>query len=432
MTTPLLIVSDNPAGHTGLGIITRELATRIHENLSDVFRVGTAGIGGNHSARLPFPNWPIQQLQNNIPVDLPAIWQDFAGDEKGIGLFVLNHSWLQWLAMPERLPVGHHLREFLGVSGKPDTMTEEAWNRLTPQLQKILGNKGAGPFKKWLYCPVDGDLPDGTLGLESRAILAGMDRILGYTPFASKTIEKTLGLSAGTIPNLPHGCDTSVFFPRDRAEARRTFVNRLSEGKADFPLLDDTILIGAIATNSFRKDWGLCFEVCQELLNRGKNIFLWAHTNSLDVVGTQTFWSLMALVHQFAMKDRVILTTHHISTEDMPWFYSACDVTIGIGSGEGFGYPIVESIACGTPVIHGDYAGGAEFVPKEFLVPMSGYRLEGKWMIRRPCFAASDWADKVEFALTPEGKSLAKLPEYIDWDNAWPAWSRWLTDGLAK
>lgn len=430
MSVPLLILSDSVGGHTGLGRIARELANRIHSDMSDVFRVGVLGVGGNYTSRLPYPNYPIQQLQSMIPMDIPRVWQDFAGDEKGILLTIWNLSWCEWLATPERLPPGMPLREFLGVGvEKPDSLTEQAWEKLNPQMQKLLGKKTGGPFKKWLYCPVDGSLPDGTLGSDSKAILGGFDRILAYTRYGARVIEDTLGAGVNAIPNLPHGVDASVFYPRDRVEARRTFVTRLSLGKSKMAVRDDNILIGCIGTNSFRKDWGLAFETCGELLKRGKNVFLWAHTNALDTVGPMTYWNFMALARAFEMENRVVLTTHRIEEADLPWCYAACDVTLGIGS-EGWGMPLGESLACGIPVVHMTYAGGSDFVPREFQVEPSGYRLEGRWMIRRPVFDPKDWADKVEFCLTPEAKELAKLPGYIDWANCWPNWKSWLQSGL--
>lgn len=432
MTTPLLILSDSVAGVTGLGRIARELADRIHADLSDVFKVGVAGVGGNYTSKLPYPNYPIQNLQNMVPLDLPNIFQDFAGDEKGILLTIWNHSWLNWLAQPERLPQWTSLRDFLGVGAtKPETLSDEQWNKLSPQMQKILGRKTEGPFKKWLYCPVDGDLPDGTLGHESIPILSGFDRVLAYTPFGAKVIANTLKVPSATIPNLPHGLDSSVFYPRDRKEARETFISRLSQGNSKMPIYEDVCLVGCIATNSFRKDWGLALETCLELLKRGKNVFLWGHTNGLGGDNdARLYWNLLTLAEQFGMGSRVCYTTHNIKDEDLAFCYSALDVSLGIGSGEGMGYPLMESLACGVPCVHGNYAGGADFVPKEFLVDFPAYRLESKWMIRRPAYKVSDWADAVERCLTPEMKALAKIPEDMIWGNLWPKWRTWLCEGI--
>ena len=431
MSIPLAILSDSAAGQTGLGRVSRELALRIHAELSDVFRVAVFGIGGNYSSRLPFPNYPIRNLQAMVPLDLPELWADFAGKEKGILFSILNISWCGWLAQPERLPPGLPLRDFLGSgSAKPDAIPFDKWAQLSPNMQKILGKQDSAPFKKWLYCPVDGDV-DGTLGKECEPILKGFDRVLSYTRYGSKVIADTMGVPIETIPDLPHGCDTSVFYPRDRKLARDTFVSRLSNGASTMPIRDDVVLLGAVATNTFRKDWGLAFETCKALLDRGKNVFLWAHTNSLGADGNaNTHWNIMALAQQFGMGQRVILTTDKLSDDDMAWCLSALDVNLGLGSGEGWGMGNSDSLAVGVPVVHGNYAGSTDFIPKEFLVDSPAHRLEGKWMIRRPSFRASEWADKVEFCLTPEAKALAVLPEYIDWTNAWPAWKSWLLDGI--
>jgi glycosyltransferase involved in cell wall biosynthesis len=431
MSIPLAIMTDSASGNTGLGRIGRELALRIHAELSDVFRVGVIGIGGNYSSRLPFPNYPIRQLQNMIPLDLPSIWKDFAGEEKGIMLAIENISWLSWLASPERLPPGLPLKEFLGSgSGKLDSLSQEQWAKLSPQMQTIIGKKDAGPFKKWLYCPVDGDV-DGTLGKDCEPILRGFDRVLAYTAYGAEVIAKTLNMSAEGALSLPHGIDTDIFYPRDRAEARKTLVSRLSNGASAMEIRDDTVLLGVCATNSYRKDWGLAFETCQELLRRGLNVFLWGHTNCLQAdQGPQGYWNILSLAHQFGMAQRVVLTTANITDDNMAWCLSALDCGLHIGTGEGFGYYGPECLACGVPVVHGNYAGGAELLPKEYLVDYPAYRLEGRWMIRRPAFRATDWADRVEFCLTPEGKALAKLPEYLAWDNCWPSWSKWLRLGL--
>jgi glycosyltransferase involved in cell wall biosynthesis len=43
--------------------------------------------------------------------------------------------------------------------------------------------------------------------------------------------------------------------------------------------------------------------------------------------------------------------TGFVSLEDIPHFYSACEVMAYPSLFEGFGFPIVEAMACGAPVI---------------------------------------------------------------------------------
>jgi glycosyltransferase involved in cell wall biosynthesis len=116
--------------------------------------------------------------------------------------------------------------------------------------------------------------------------------------------------------------------------------------------------------------------------------------------------------------------------------YSACDVTLGIGLGEGFGYPIFESLACGTPCIHGNYAGAAEHMRPEMRVNPVTYRTEGPFGWQRPVHSAADWAQQVEdvVRLMPQGSYAggrgSLLPPYLEWDNLWPRWEKWLAAGV--
>lgn len=194
---PLLVMADSIAGSSGLGRIARDLCTRIHSDLSSVFRVGSFGIGGpiTSSSRFPFFNCSVGRLQQMCPLDLPAVWQDFAGDEKGILLVIQNLSWLTWLAQPYLLPPDHPVRAFL--LRRPESVGADHWQAISspsspsfsPQLLSRLADY---PFRRWLYCPVDGHLPDGTLGHQLAPILQGFDRILAYNEYGAKVIEKTL------------------------------------------------------------------------------------------------------------------------------------------------------------------------------------------------------------------------------------------------
>lgn len=387
MSKPFLIISDAPTAPTGLGRITREITLQIHENMADVYRVATFGFGGTTSRALPFVQYPMTVTNNFVAPELVKVWNDFAGDEKGIILTIWNASWTWWLAHPEKLQPGP-LREFLGSK----------------------------PFELWGYFPIDGDDHDGLLPESIAETISGFDRVLAYTEWAGKAIQKSCA-SVGAVPALPHGLDTSVFRPRlPRGDSRIEFMKFAGGGRGE--LRPDLFLVGVVATNSPRKDWYLAFEACSELLLSGMEVGIWAHTDSL-----RKHWDLESLASEFGMKGRTIFTTHEMSDDELAIAYSSCDVTFGIGSGEGWGYPLAESLACGTPVIHGNYAGGAEFVPANFLVEPAIYRGDGFFGIRRPVFNARSWALRARTAL----RSKAKLPEYIDWKNAWPEWKKWLS-----
>lgn len=388
MSRPLMIISDNVASTTGLARVSRELAFHIHANLSDTFHVGTLGFnGGSKPDNAPFPQWVMPKEHGTCPHDLPYYWRGFAGGERGTILAIGNYGWFNWLANPESLPDG--------------------------MLKEFLRSK---PFEKWIYVPVDGHTSSGKLPKDAEKILSGFDRVLAYTKYGAEVIERTMQTVG--IEYLPHGLDTSVFRPRDRATARRMIFS-LATGQPENPIKDDVVLLGIVATNSARKDWHLAFEICAELLRNGVNIGLWIHTQ------LNGFWDIPTLALDAGMKDRVIASHRNFEDKDMSWLYSACDLTLGIGSGGGWEIPLAESLACGVPAIHGNYAGGAEFIPQVMRVDPVAFRGEGWWPIIRPVYRSRDWADKVQ-EWVGGSTSTSLLPEYIAWDAAWPRWAEWL------
>jgi glycosyltransferase involved in cell wall biosynthesis len=388
---PLLLMGDSPSASTGLGRITRELTIRIHENLSEIFRVGTYGLGGIPSRRFGWKQYQITKLENWAPTDLPRVWRDFAGDEKGIIFPIWNPSSLVWLADPSKLAPGM-MKDFLESE----------------------------PFERWLYAPIDADGPNGLMPQEVADVIVRFDRPLLYTKWASDLLQKTNGFVA---PHLPHGTDTKIFYPRGRQEMRKTFVGTVTGGQP-MPMKDDVFLVGIVATNSARKDWNLGLEVCGELLKRGVNVGVWAHTNKV-----QGYWDITGLSKAYGLDGRIIPTVTDLTDEQMAEAYCACNATLGIGS-EGWGLPLAESLACGIPCVTMDYAGATEFVPREHRVNPIGFYAEGWYAHRRPVFKVSEWAYRVQEAVSNWDYSVSALRPEFTWDGCWPAWKKWLEEGV--
>ena len=380
MPEPLLIVSDGISSGSGLGRIAGDLATRVHLHVPEI-RLGTAGYGGVGTSKAKWADYHFNTYDNWLLPEIPQVVNDFAGTEKCIILFVWDLSRLYWFADPKQCP---------------DTKVRNWISR--------------AKIKKWAYHPVDAEGPNGKLSARLTGIMKGFDRTLDYSAFSSRV--------TGNPDHLPHGIDTSVFKPHPRLEARRQL--RRSGFKT---LKDDSFVIGIVATNQVRKDWALGIETCAELLRRGHDLQLWAHIDVLD-----RHWNLPNLIADFGLHNRVVVTNHRFTDEQMAWLYANCNVTLGIGS-EGFGYPIFESLACGVPCISGNYAGAAEHLPPSMKIEPIAYRYEGPYNCKRPVFNAADWADAAE-----QNKGIiASLPDALDWNGRtlWPACEKWFREGLA-
>jgi len=395
-------MSDAPTSPTGLGRVTRELALRIHRQMPAVFRVATFGLSGTVSRNLPFMQYPITLVDKWKTPELPHVWKDWAGDEEGVILTIWNAAWLRWFAIPEEIvdPKYAELREFL-MNAK---------------------------FRRWGYIPVDAEALDGALHDSQRPILERFDRILAYTDFGAKVIEKTLAPKSESDPqykieHLPHGTDKAIFYPRSRRSARARFIREALKKPA--VIASNIFLIGVVATNTMRKDWPLAFEVCKEIKRRGIKVGVWAHTDKL-----QKDWDLLYLCDHAGMSDAVMFSDSDLSDEHLALGYAACNVTLGIGAGEGWGLPLAESLAMGIPCIHCDYAGGAEIVPESMRVKPIGWYYDGLYMNRRPILDPRDVADTIGMNQIISDIPASLLPAKYYWEECWTEWADWLEAGL--
>jgi len=384
---PILFLSDSPDCPSGLARIGRDLATRVHKNLSEQFRVGYLGRGGLGGS-FPFPTWIIPHNLYGLKTTtewgstvIEQVWKEFSRGEPGVVFSIWDPARMIWLTRPEYLQ-DSRAKDFL--------------------LAK--------PFSCWGYFPVDGHTPNGGLGLLAKEALIGYDRILGYTKYGAHVLAKVIGKPPGCVPYLPHGLDP-IWFPRDKPLSRKL----LGVEAEDF-------VVGVVATNQKRKDWGLAATIGQALSRiHGARYRQWWHT---DLAAQE--WSIPALLNEFDLGKQTTVTFPPRSDEWMACAYSACNVTLAIGAGEGFGYPIVESQACGTPVIHGYYGGGAELLPPGNIVsPALAHWLDGLTNIMRPVFVASDWLRLIE---KPDLSVGDMAP--LRWPVLWSKWKRWFLGGL--
>lgn len=405
---PLLLLSDAPSSGTGLGRITRDLAIRIHEHLGDLYRVATLGYGSAGSCRLPFFQYTIEGMDEWIVKTLPEVWEDFAGKEKGVCMPIWDLSRLMWFAQPARC-------EMLASY---------------PSLREWLLK---APFQRWGYFPIDANGPNDKLSFPLHQTLLGFNRILAYTGWAEQIIERTIGKDESKnlhLTNHPHGIDTGVFYPRERTRCRFRFgfitgARTLIKAPQLSSVLAHEVLIGVVATNQFRKDWALAIETAAWIAKRHR-VRLWIHIDELE-----RQWSIPALLADHNLLDKTIISIGYLPDDSMAMAYSACDLTLAPGLGEGFGFPIFESLACGTPCIHGNYGGAPEWMPPEYLIEPVAYRYEGLYSCQRPVFRVQDWAAKAEFLLENVSRAGVKLNEALDWNNLWSRWEPWFREGLA-
>lgn len=286
----------------------------------------------------------------------------------------------------------------------------------------------AGPeMDLWGYLPVDAHNVHDAIGGPAAEALTAMDRVLAYGRYGAKILRNTLGTP---VSHLPHGIEPT-FHPgygdMDLDHPFREWRGQLPPG---------SILVGCVATNQPRKDLGLLFASVADLKRRGHAVGLWLHTDLLTKA-----WDVGQLAHDFGFQPAEVVVSTTAERAALPDAqlaarYALSTVTLAPGLGEGFGYPIVESLACGTPVVHGNYGGGVDLMPNQaWLIEPVAFRLESCYALQRPVFNPTDVADVLErIARMPDTRVTqaycAGSVAHLRWKNIWPRWRSWIQKGL--
>lgn len=403
---PIIVLGDAPNQNTGLARIARDLAALLHSMAPEV-EVCQLGLNYDGSP-WPWRVFPIRDTGSWGAADVSQVWgyHERGGFERGVLLSVWD-------------------------PGRCFGWLEPAENR-------------ALPLSRWGYFAVDSAGPGGRLGGPAAAALGCYDRVLGYGRYGAEVLRRSLP-PGKRVQYLPHGIDLKVFHPRvgdssDPAdyywpdeECTRWVVDH--QGSDEAP----RTWVGCVATNQPRKDFGLLFQAVAalEVLLKQK-VGLWLHTDET----VTSAWSVPQLAEDWGRNDEEgLLVTRDLSDETLSRMYSLMEITIAPGLGEGFGYPIVESLACGTPVIHGDWAGGAELVPRrDWRVSAWAERVEGAYGLVRPVFNPIDFAEQAAAAIKWRRGDPAVVREFcrgsvanLDWRRSlWGRWTGWVREGLGE
>src|SRR5258708_2652416 len=375
MPTPLVPDSDGPGLPTGLARITRDLAGRLWEG-REMLGIDLLQVGYDPRPRGRGVEWPSYRLTG-------------LGSDGDWGAAEIQECWREYF--------GHDDGGLLSI-----------WD---PARAFALLGLQSDTRAFWGYFPVDPHNVQGSFGGPAREAVQCYDRVLAYGRWGSQV----LATIRRPVQYLPHGLDLDVWrlghAPDVAAEAER--VLRAKPG---------SWVLGCVATNQPRKDLGLYFATLAELRRRGERVRGWLHTDSLVRA-----WSVWQLADDFDLKKHVAVSLD-LPDAVLAACYRACGATFAPGLGEGFGYPQVESLACGTPVVSVDYAGGRELNPlNAWRVPACAWRVEGCYGLRRAVVGPVDPAHAVMRAggwpMAEDRVGQAVCPDaiaYLDWNVPLP------------
>jgi glycosyltransferase involved in cell wall biosynthesis len=203
---------------------------------------------------------------------------------------------------------------------------------------------------------------------------------LAYQPIAySKFGKEQLEAAEVDAAYVPHGIDTELFQPGDKAEARK---------KMGLP--EDVFLVGMVAANKGNAPSRKCFVEAMMgfkiLHDRYQDTAIYIHS----VTGTQHQGINLTELGEVLQipEDAMYFADQYQMQVGYPNqyirdAYNAMDVLLNPAMGEGFGLPIIEAQACGVPAIVTDWTAMSEVCKagwkvsgRPFYTPMAAWMLQ--------------------------------------------------------
>ena len=274
------------------------------------------------------------------------------------------------------------------------------------------------PRFKWVaYFPVDG----GPFYPPWEQVIKNADEVVAMSDFGRDVLQS--GVPSKRIHRIYHGVDPTVFRPlpdRERLKSHERF-----RGK---------FVVGCVARNQPRKNIPALVKAFAVLSSRIENAHLYLHMNPCDVG-----YDLVTLLRRYGLEGRADVAGPNFSLdqaledEQLNRLYNLFDVTVLPSTGEGFGLPIIESLAAGVPVVATDYSACPELVRgRGELVRVVTTVTMGVNLIEHAVVDVEDLAGRIENlyrepALVRQYADAGRaFAESLSWERLMPQWFRLL------
>lgn len=275
------------------------------------------------------------------------------------------------------------------------------------------------PCKTIFYFPSDGrKFP---LGCET--ILRKVDLPIAMAKFGQEQVKKDHNIESKYIP---HGIDMKNYYPDDKDKAKEIFG------------LKGKFVVGVVARNQGRKMLDRTIKAFAEFSNNKDDAMLLLHLDPYDMASV---FDMGALIREYKIENKVRFTGMRafsgFTLEQMRSVYNAMDLFLLTTSGEGFGIPTIEAMACEVPVMLTDYTTSAELTDNGecgYLVPVDTEIL-GTWNVERAIMSIPDcvkmmndvYADRKSLIEIGK-KGREKVIKEYSWDLLEEIWEKTLTE----
>lgn len=172
------------------------------------------------------------------------------------------------------------------------------------------------------------------LAMKNSAIYA--NKIITGSEATKREIVKYLSIPTAKIHVIPYGLEESI----RRIEDRKILEKICNQYKLHVPFI---LFVGALES---RKN----IVALLRAFAKGKRALQWSHSLALVGAYRYNYTDIERVIKEENIHNYITLTGY-VKDEDLPGIYSLADVFVYPSLYEGFGFPPLEAMKCGCPVI---------------------------------------------------------------------------------
>jgi glycosyltransferase involved in cell wall biosynthesis len=286
------------------------------------------------------------------------------------------------------------------------------------------------PAKSLFYFPSDGE---NKLPADCEHLLRRFDLRVAMAKFGQKQAKDKYNIDSFYIP---HAVDTNIFRPlsdMEKQQLRADHVVVTVNGSKVKGFLANKFVVGVVARNQSRKMLDRGIKAFAEFCKDKPDAVFYMHTDPDDPAAP---FNMRRLITELHLENRVVFSEMRFSEnyeyKDMQKVYNCMDVFFLSTSGEGFGIPIIEAMACEVPCAVTDYTTTKELLVENgqcgIPVPCESL-LMGGWEVDRGIMSIPYGAKTLNHFYSNKDvcKQLGKTGRekvvlLYNWDKILPQW----------
>ncbi len=266
------------------------------------------------------------------------------------------------------------------------------------------------------YVPVDADLFEGCPIVE---VLKASDHMVAMSQYGYNQLSKFFTTDKITL--IPHFVDTEVYKPIDKEEAWKILMDYFNYTKDKIEKIKerDPFIVTFVGENlSERKDIPRLMRAFKKFLNivsarhpkYRDRVFLQLRTNVVPASGTS--FDIYGLIKKLGLDNNAIVIAQKVPKNVLNAIYNVSTVYASASRGEGFGIPIVESMATGRPAILPNNSSHVEHILE------NGKEARG-WLVKSNNEGEVLWTDSLQaYPIVDVNDFANKLYKvFLDWVN---------------